>query len=131
MTRNEIWQLVEEELATTKPTTIGELTPRFGRLMSAYYRTLARNFKMCLDCNRLNSTDSMFCLTCGSARLEEVGEELPFDIGDMVKVVIEGKELCFTVTKIDNTLGQVMVCGKFGGFNASLVKKIYSPSELV
>lgn len=36
------------------------------------------DFCRCHSCNRINPGKEMFCLTCGSAELEPVGNELPF-----------------------------------------------------
>lgn len=34
--------------------------------------------KRCHDCGRINSAAELFCLTCGSANLKNVGNNLPF-----------------------------------------------------
>lgn len=64
--------------------------------------------KQCADCNRINSATSLFCLTCGSARLESVGDELPFyeTSGAELKIFRNGQELSFD-TPIEMKTGEI------------------------
>ena len=44
--------------------------------------------KQCQDCHRINSATELFCLTCGSANMENVGDDLPFSNKSDIFIVI-------------------------------------------
>lgn len=48
-----------------------------------------------------------------------------------MRAKIEGKYIQFDVTGIENILGQVMVHGKYGGFNIALIELVYRKKDLV